>query len=355
MAHNSYGFQTFPLSPGDENYQCKSIYITNSTTSECIDCKNGLIVWPNCIPISETECARFSGRLCEKCGKFFVEYSERVKNLLCDNKYAADFSIDFSFYCSEYEEYRELFLSDPKHQIMVLIKAVDTNDFEIYIITSKTDATNHNKSIILYSTCFARSLLTSAIKDKKRIVVKNDQKFVVVGSLYNRDCRDSSNLNFILSEVRIKEKGGYLSSIVNKFYELVDVLLYSPFTSCYEIAHATYYKGGENSKEDGGEDSKEEYDEDERDYYYMDITVYRDFARNYGNPQIRIGKGFRSHNDFILSRNNNSMFDNMNPESLLHAYGYNVNQKENLSDKFRRDLLSEMLDLKNGKKILSSS
>lgn len=115
----------------------------------------------------------------------------------------------------------------------------------------------------------------------------------------------------------IKADGGYYTSTLDRKSELVDLLAYSPFLQRYELMHATYDK--------------------RLDYCYADISIFRSFVRKYGNPRIMIDFGSSSYNRF-------SYYD-LRSESVLMGYGYSVSEANGLSDRERREILAEIVDL----------
>lgn len=119
----------------------------------------------------------------------------------------------------------------------------------------------------------------------------------------------------ILAEnIMIKSGGGYASTIKNRQKELVELLLYSPFTGRYEICNATYDKV--------------------EDYCYIDIGIFREFIKEFGNPGLFIG----------FSHKKNGISD-LNEESILRGYGYSVAKSSMMSRKQRQELLCELVDL----------
>ena len=98
----------------------------------------------------------------------------------------------------------------------------------------------------------------------------------------------------------------------------MDMLVYSPYTQRYEMVKATY--------------------DPEQQLCYTDISLYRAFVKECGNPQLKLslvhdetdGEGF---------------YNNINSTSPLKEYGYDVSKKGNLSSKEQQDMLSEILDL----------
>lgn len=96
----------------------------------------------------------------------------------------------------------------------------------------------------------------------------------------------------------------------------MDVLLYSPFSDCYELVKATF--------------DKDNYE------YFVDISIYKNFVHKFGNP------GF-----FLLTGYCDYTGDNINlrEEFILHAFGYSVSRADNPSQTERQNLLSEVIDL----------
>jgi hypothetical protein len=125
--------------------------------------------------------------------------------------------------------------------------------------------------------------------------------------------------DFLLDRLKVdtivlRKGGGLYGGIAQHGTELVDILLYSPFTGCFEVAHATF--------------------DTENAIYYMDAKVFRSFVLKYGNPGIKIAAYQRGLVDFST----------MQEESILHAYGYVVGNN-GVSDRERRNLLGEVMDL----------
>ena len=100
-------------------------------------------------------------------------------------------------------------------------------------------------------------------------------------------------------EIEIKKNGG-ISMIDN--CELIDILLYSPYTKAYEIARASYNRKNRS--------------------FYMDKSIYKNFLKKYGDPGIIV---------YNLSLIDNSTINMWREESPLYSYGYSVNQKDNIN------------------------
>lgn len=119
----------------------------------------------------------------------------------------------------------------------------------------------------------------------------------------------------------IKADGGYYTSTLDRKSELVDLLAYSPFSQRYELMRATYNKG--------------------LDYCYADLSIFRSFVQKYGNPGLAIDFDSSSSNGFFRS----DLRSDLRSESVLMGYGYNVSEANGLSDRERREILAEIVDL----------
>ncbi len=118
-------------------------------------------------------------------------------------------------------------------------------------------------------------------------------------------------------KLKIQTGGGFYSSVRNKQYEIVDLLLYSPFAGRHEIIRATLDK--------------------ESEYCFSDIRLYRQFVSQYGNPGIPLLFG-------SLDSNNGNDW-NLRAESILKQFGYSVAKSDHLSAAKRQSILSEVIDL----------
>ena len=202
---------------------------------------------------------------------------------------------------------------------MLLLKRIDTkrNQEVALIVSNREVKENLPYKVISYKTHVARDILTQVFHFDKTVISVDQIDYEVIKTKSNFEDRYCSGLGNILADINIKPRGGYISSITNNRYELIDVLLYSPYTKCYECAHVTY-------------------DHEESDCF-MDISIYKNFVYKYENPGLKLR----------ICTNNSSSYSHvsLNEESLLHMYGYNVNQQDGLSKSRRQQLLAEVIDL----------
>lgn len=179
------------------------------------------------------------------------------------------------------------------------------------------DSKSGSEAVMQKATSFPENFKKNRKSMRKREVKESFQGFdTYQGKTYYVPCRKmkDSYTDVILDSVVIRSGGGYYSYKNNNKYHLVDALMYSPFTQTYEIIHATY--------------DKDEY------VCFIDISIFRDFIKKYGNPGIK-----------IFPPGPNGIYSDLKEESLLHVFGYNVNQKDNLSDGERCAILAEIIDL----------
>jgi hypothetical protein len=183
---------------------------------------------------------------------------------------------------------------------------------ERFIIGKRTAKVNESVYLCDYHSQEVRLLLTQIFKSGHSIV-----KYY--GTYYS--VKEYTPMDRIIRTIEIGENGGLLASIRDDTYppekELVDVLLFSPFTQCYEIQHATrYIKSNE---------------------CYISAGLYRDFVKKYGNPGLKI----------VCLKERSEHFNGslLNEESLLHEFGYSVSKNSGMDAKERQLLLSDIIDM----------
>ncbi|MDO5151663.1 MAG: hypothetical protein Q4D76_20125 [Oscillospiraceae bacterium] len=304
--------------PGFDAYSIKGnamdidVHIVNDFNRECVICNKKLTPRTIFIPISESLCVRFKGDFCGE--HFLTKPSKKMQQLLDGNPYAKHIKPNFDYYFRNYLFANEVFSKSETYFILLLMKRLNkerkkTNAIAV-IISNEEREICPDVQIIDYKGNEARQLLTDIFKrDKKDVVYSNNTYHV-----YYMKTKDSY-ADIVPDGIVIQSGGGYHRSIKNKQYELIHVLMYSPYTQKYELICATY--------------DKMEY------ICFIDISIFRSFISKYGNPGIEI----------YPPTYNTGRSDFLNEESLLHIFGYNVNQKDNLSDNTRCSILAEIIDL----------
>lgn len=182
----------------------------------------------------------------------------------------------------------------------------------ITIVTKRIDI-NHEKECFHYTEKSIRYLLTALFLNEATVQY-NGENFVIQNCFYT-DLKENSFRFLLPSEslvVETKRNGGYYEA--RKHLLQIDGLVFCEKSNCLEIMHMSY--------------------DPEFDIYYVDRHVYNDFLDLYGYPII---DNYAEH-DF-----NN--FRRLQPESLLHQLGYNVNKNENLSMSARQSMLARFVDL----------
>lgn len=195
----------------------------------------------------------------------------------------------------------------------ITIKYENGSAEKFNIVEDKKEA-DIKKNIYHYSDYIAKELLCASFEQKRnRTGMLDGIKFSVI------KVQSSNETKLIPEDILIKHGGGLYSSIKNKDYEIVDLLLYSPYKDEYEIVHATY--------------SSVDFE------CYIDVSIYRNFIHKYGNPGIELYFGNVRYDVDCHD------FEDYNLESTLKLYGYSVSMQDGLTDKEREELLAEIMDL----------
>lgn len=290
----------------------KVIYKINYKLQKCPVCEHKLMDFVNVVPISEHNGISFKGKFCALCDRFYEDSGFNIEKIIDQNKFAKEYIVKFDYNIPTYNDWKYRFSQLDSFVCAAFLKETETQDYRCITIVESRKEVDFEQDIFHYSDCISRRILT-AMFYKRRNIKLEDKAYTVVKT-YADDDITVDEFNFFLKDIKLKKGGGY----INNNDEVVDVLLYSPFTENFEVIRASY-----NQLEDE---------------YYMDMGIFRKFINTYGNPGLPIlFSASDSSNDF--------RFQFLKEESLLHAYGYNVSQKDNLSNNYRRVLLSEIIDL----------
>ncbi|MDD6489623.1 MAG: hypothetical protein PUG48_07410 [Clostridia bacterium] len=294
------------------------IYLTNYMIKSCPICNNNLSNYINIIPISKTNGIKTPGAICYHCNIFFENNGTNLINTVKSLSNLNNIEVNTDYIILNYKQKINLLKSIKSISAIVHLRSVDDNKDRIVAIVSSISDRNHNQDVFHYTDLFARKIIFAFYRKNKYIhtyIHTETSKYKIIN--YTTSLQEEfAPLNFIsVNKVFLRKGGGLYHGISEDNIENIAILLYSPFTNCFEVANASY-----NS----------EYKE-----YYMDIKVFRNFVYKYGNPGIEL----------IPYRSGLRDFSTMQEESLLHAYGYNVSQNKGLSDSKRHALLSEVLDL----------
>ncbi len=293
-----------------------TIYFISTNYSYCPICDKPLSRKRILIPINAEKSATWCGY---SCGTHFLSlpHSE-LTDMVRSSSYRKHIKINRDYCFANYINAKDCFEKNANAQIMILLKSTQksVNDLAV-IISNCSDSPSKNIMVLDYKDELTRELIT-------QIQRYNSHTVPMEGNTYNvfhvfSKHRYEIFADWLLDLIIIRKDGGYSRSCVNSNFELVDVLLFSPYNNRYEVVHATYDK--------------------ENHEYFMDITVYKHFVQRYGNPGLAL-YCWRKDN----GRGKN-YYDELNSESLLFTYGYTVNADDNLSDTQRQNILAEVIDL----------
>lgn len=311
--HPHEGFRTFAV---NNPIPRKRLHYLNLYTIFCPICGELLKESSFVVPVSRTE-----GVSCryKSCGKhnFLDRYKKHVR-LLKGNPYAFMITTDTD-YCFKFKERATAIFEGSEYNYILLflmrIDCLQKHHKDMYLIIGNRNRTIYDHfRVIDYKCESTRQLLTEIYRNFEKEITFDGIKYRLVSRLSSQKYGKRS----IVSTVTIKKGGGYTDGIIGDDCKVVDILLYSPYTKKYEITHATYSESANIN--------------------YMDISLYKDFYRKYGNPEIDIeveNNKPRSDNDF----------KNLREESIIHAFGYSVGSKENLSTAARQSILADVMDL----------
>ncbi len=295
-------------------YDRKVIHVSNCDFSSCPICHKKTNRTTIKIPISETEeeiCYLWS------CGVHYFTDSSKELDLLMKNSFAKNtIMINKDYYFKALNTSQIDSIAKENSGLILLLRSEIGK--KLVLVISSHSAESSGKIIYLdYRTQEARDILTEIFKDQEsesEIDFRGDKYAVFFAEGKEHE---NPRPEYILKKIFLRDGCGYRYG--NTSGELVDALLYSPFTNRYEIVHTTYLK--------------------EDDEYCMDISIYKNFVMEFGNPGIiPIASNYSG-------RYGGNNFDDLQVESLLHAFGYNVNKADNLSDRERQDTLSMVIDL----------
>lgn len=285
----------------------------------CPQCRQTLRKDETIIPIGDDLNLLVEGGVCPKCRSMFVQNADDIFKILKDNPFSEGFYINDAA-CWQYSELkrkkiqhqrmRSVFDSMESAVVLISVTFQDKRTDEYIISTDKNADSTEN--VVCYLSPIGRELLTAAYVNSRGKTGSIDGRKYSVTSMLPKDGMPET---LIPSSVTVKTDGGYISSVKNRNFEIVDLLLYSPCNDIYECVHATYNKLD--------------------NVCFMDISIYRRFLHKHGNP------GLKLH----FPEGASGKYGELEAESILRGYGYSVGRKENLSSSERRAILSELVDL----------
>lgn len=294
----------------------KRFHYLNLFTRFCPICGDLLRELSFIVPVSETEGVRCRYKSCGK--HVFLDRTKKHVRLLKGNPFATMITTDTD-YCFKFKlRAEDIFKGSDYNYLLLFLMRIDcpqSHRKDMYLIIGNRNRKIYDYfQVIDYKCESARQLLTDIFRDYNKEITYDGIKY----RLIHKQSSQAYGMSGIVSSVTIKKGGGYAGDIFGDNYKVVDILLYSPFTKKYEIAHATYNASTKIN--------------------YMDISLYKDFYRKFGNPEIDI----EVEDNKPHSENN---YKNLREESIIHAFGYSVSSKENLSTTVRQNILADVMDL----------
>ena len=245
----------------------KNFVLTNYPCNECLCCGNKLVSFVNFARLNETEGLRIPGQYCSRCDTFFESCGTNFKDLHSCLPDREDISIDDQFLIPDYSKRIQYARSKKSAAIAIHLKNKATGSHRLITITASLSEKDNDSDVLYYGDRLAREILCNVYREQKTVEIAGAKyELYKVLSLGHKNEDIVNRLK--ITKIVLRKGGGIYQGIREEGIKLVDVLLYSPFTSCLEIAHASY-------------DSKHKL-------YYMDIKVFRDFVSIYGNPGIAI-------------------------------------------------------------------
>lgn len=277
------------------------------------------------IPVKEKMVLKVRGKACINCKCLYVNDLDAVVSKTKKLGYARGFTFDgveqWKYFTMKkikmIEEARTQAIQKmkeiPSAVVMICIYFLGTKKLYWIYISKEKCLNNPKEKIFGYGMNDGLEFLSAAFaEDRSKKGCWQGKEYMVKGYWFKNKL-SRKRLHAMKPEyITIKDDGGYPSSVKNRFFELTDLLFYSPFSQRYEIVKATH------DKLEG--------------YYFIDVGIYRRFLTDHGKPPVQLMQGCCS-------------FEKLNEESLLKIYGYSVAQKDNLSSNDRQAILAEVVDI----------
>lgn len=295
-----------------ENLKTRFI-ITNYSCDICFCCGKALLYFVNFVQLNKNDVARVPGKYCRNCDLFYGEQGNSLKSLCKRSEYFNRLSLNDEYMDLPHSKRVRNLLKLTSVSVCFHLLCKDTHEHRIIAIVSNKAEICRESDVFHYSDWLARYILYQVYKGYKRFRIADVEYFLL--KFFRLDS-EKTNISdpWEIERIVLRKGGGLYNGITQKDIELVDVLLYSPYSDCFKIASASYDQTNK--------------------MYYMDAIVFRNFIEKHGNPGIQL----------VAYKKGNSEYYTMRDESLLHAYGYKVG-KNGLSEAERQCLLAEVIDL----------
>ena len=313
----------------------KALRTIGANSEKCPHCSAKLYADETAVPVSGDNAQIIRGKKCQRCDCLYVADKREAERILRDNRNAQEFTLDglplWDYTAKRNDKIRREQLAQRRRQKSTCLSKISTgvvlltvkfsDEARNYVIVSNRRDQNETENTLHYTDALALELLTAAFRESRDLSGEyNGKNFRVDDVVYPQSQRSGLPEKLLPMALSIRPGGGLYSKGVSKLSEdeeIVDVLLYSPFTGRYEITRATYIRN------DG--------------CCYTDATLYRKFVAKYGRPGIATQIGDSSYFGMDWS--------NLRTKSALMQYGYGVGQQEDLRETYRQELLAELVDL----------
>ena len=211
----------------------------------------------------------------------------------------------------EYDRVRELPAIIPPSTEFLISLDFGNRERTYCIVFEAKDEDQENS--FCYESEEGREILTAAYRPERK------RQGVLKGEIFTVASREVYNKKHTImpDEIQIGSGGGYKMYIKNPHYEkIVHLLLYSPFSNRYEVIRGTWYAYSNK--------------------ILIDMGLYRRFCEDHGNPGVWFPLGRKSYSDD---------WDDLQTESVLKEFGYSVSEINDLGERYRRQLLIDIIDL----------
>lgn len=308
----------------------------------CPKCKCKLHSDYTLVPVTEHQRAKVPGLVCPNCQIIYIKERQELSTIMRDNPLTKGYTLDghelWNASIREKKEKqeeserlkeaarkkhsREVWAKRKKHlrntQDSVVMVCIKTHgQIREYVITNQ-ETVPAGCGIYSYKSFEGRELLSAAFAEERdKTGTLFDMDFEVVDVVFTQDHVYGLPDHILPVLLTIKADGGYISSVKNRNYEIVDLLVYSPISQRYELMRGTH-------------------DKEER-YCFTDISIFRRYIHEHGNPRTSL--------DFSSAASGKSKHDDLRSESVLMGYGYSVSKANNLSERERHEILAEIVDL----------
>lgn len=197
------------------------------------------------IPISKTQKAKVPGVECTKCKTLFVMNDSNVRSLLIDNLLSKSITYNgqslwnYSYKLKQkrqqdksqkYYNTKIVLLSSIENSIVLFTVKIGRNTRD-YVICNSGAPSSKEAIVLHYTTDLARELITAAYRTERNRKGKiNGKTYKIDKIIYPRNKEKHFPGLFFPSEVQIKKGGGLGTQIKNNQAEIIDLLLFSPYT-----------------------------------------------------------------------------------------------------------------------------